>query len=221
MSAAAGVSTSRDDPCQSSPAVPTIDYCRTIGDDTNDALHPAPAKRRRANTSVVGQGGGQDHRRATCCCRWLPAAPDSTERSFVVWLSAEQLVARQSAHCGSATDSDLVFCWRITCEKHIPFCVKELSGHGKLGPSSDWRSTVTTDLSRSGYGVVTLSLTVVGADERDAVHVTTVREVCTDLPQGRSMTRAAPAPSSTGGTRPVDSTVPGASAYPTQSLLGR
>ena len=211
--------TSRGDPCQSSPVAPTIDCCRTIDSagNTNDTLRHPPAKRQR-KANVVGQGGSL-HRTAICSCRWLPAAPKSSERSFVVWLSAKQLVDRQSGNCGSATDNDVVFCWRITFEKHIPFCVKELSGHGKLGPSSDWRSTVTTDLSRSGYGVVTLSLTVVGADERDAVQTTTVREVCTDLPQGRSMTRTLPAPSSTGGARPVESAEPGAGTSSTQYIF--
>lgn len=118
--------------------------------------------------------------------RWLPDAPESTTRSFDVWLVAGSEEA----------PSELTFQWRVTCEKHIPFCVKELFGCGKLRRqgstgSSEWRTTVAVDLSRSGYGQVTLVVTLDG-DERSRARATTVRAVCTDLPHGRSMTRVSP-----------------------------
>ncbi len=166
------------------------------------------AKRQRTAETMVATSG-KEHASATrtapCCCRWLSDVPESTARSFEVWLSTEQLLDHlQTTTASGASNSELVFCWRISCEKHIPFCVKELCGQGTLASSSDWRRTVNVDLSRSGYGLVTLTVTVGGAD-RNLVSVKTVREVCTDLPLGRSMTRAPP-PNSTAaaGARPPE-----------------
>ena len=123
-------------------------------------------------------------RPVTCCCRWLPAdSLQSTERSFEVWLSAHH-----SGACGEEPGSERTFRWQITCEKHIPFCLKKLSGRGRLKSSAGGRTAVNVDLSRSGYGLVTLAVALDGT-ECDAVNATTVREVCTNLPEGRSMTR--------------------------------
>lgn len=190
------------------PPLPAPNLVPVVESVSTSCGHPTlrAAKRQRAAgatcaaeaTYVAGEQPVSATQAATCCCRWLSETPESTARSFEVWLSTEQLIDHQPATASSsgAADSELMFSWRIRCEKHIPFCVKELSGQGRLCSSSNWRCAVNVDLSRSGYGLVTLTVSVGGA-EGGAAHATTVREVCTDLPQGRSMTRAAPA-SSTG-----------------------
>ena len=141
-------------------------------------------------------------------CAWLPAAPTDTQRAFEVSpgpgvrSAADDSSAASAACCSATAGVELQYEWRITCEKKIPFCVKELTGQGRLAASADAPSAgatgVSVDLSRTGYGLMRLEVKAIGDDDTAAAEATTVREVVTELPEGRSMTRADPAGAAAG-----------------------
>ena len=149
------------------------------------------AKRRR----LAADGGAAaaptaEPTSATLSCRWEPYADASaTRREFVV-----ELLPCEEGQDGAATPVE--FQWRISCEKKIPFCRKELVGSGTLPPASP-TARVVVDLSSTGYGEMTL--VVDGAAQR--ARAVTTRAVSDQLPPGRSMTRPDPPPDGDGAGR--------------------
>ena len=173
---------------------------------------PASKRQKRVDAAPEGTRHGRScstespPQGSSCCCRWVPAAPGVTTRSFEVWLSTAQPPAPGRASRQEEPPAAAGFRWRVTCEKHIPFCVKELTGTGQLAhgeaqaaggsaPHCAESASATVDLSRSGYGAVTLRVAMDDPKLGEAEAIT-VREVSTDLPEGRSMTRAPAAASS-------------------------
>ena len=133
---------------------------------------------------------------AKLSCRWEPCADASaTRREFVVELPREESQDGAGAPPNAAT-TPVEFQWRISCEKKIPFCRKELVGSGTL-PKASPIARVGVDLSSTGYGEMTL--VVDGAAQR--ARAVTTRAVSDQLPPGRSMTRPDPPPDGDGAGR--------------------
>ena len=158
------------------------------------------AKRRRlaADGGSPAPAPAAEPTPATLSCRWEPCAdPSTTQREFVV-----ELLPREEGQDGAgapptAAATPVEFQWRIGCEKKIPFCRKELVGSGTLPPASP-TARVVVDLSSTGYGEMTLEVSLVGDGAAQRARAVTTRAVSDQLPPGRSMTRPDPAPDGDG-----------------------
>jgi hypothetical protein len=137
------------------------------------AAHAAPKRQRPDEQPPPAPTAGPPR----LTCDWLPfdAATD-THRTF--WVRVDP--------GGRVCSAELEYEWWIDCEKKIPFCIKQLTGKGRLdrsgSPSAGAATRISVDLSRTGYGTMTLRATTADPTVADAAPAISVREVATELP---------------------------------------